>query len=93
MLAIIDERYPGVTVAGARHGYFSDEDEPAIAEAIRESGADYLFLGMTTPKKEQFIERWGTTMGVKVCHGVGGSSGRHGREGEASAGALADAWP
>jgi N-acetylglucosaminyldiphosphoundecaprenol N-acetyl-beta-D-mannosaminyltransferase len=28
---------------------------------------------MTTPKKEKFIERWGATMGVKVCHGVGGS--------------------
>ena len=73
VLEIIHERYPGVTVAGARHGYFSDEDEPAIAEAIRESGADYLFVGMTTPKKEQFIGRWGATMGVKVCHGVGGS--------------------
>ena len=24
---------------------------PAIAEAIRQAGADYLFLGMTTPKK------------------------------------------
>ena len=73
VLEIIHERYPGVTVAGARHGYFSDEDEPAIAESIREAGADYLFLGMTTPKKEQFIGRWGATMGVKVCHGVGGS--------------------
>jgi N-acetylglucosaminyldiphosphoundecaprenol N-acetyl-beta-D-mannosaminyltransferase len=73
VLEIIHERYPGVIVAGARCGYFSDEDEPAIAEAIRKAGADYLFLGMTTPKKEQFIERWGTMMGVKVCHGVGGS--------------------
>jgi len=73
VLEIIDRCYPAVTVAGARHGYFSTEDEPAIAEAIRQSGADYLFLGMTTPKKEQFIGRWGATMGVKVCHGVGGS--------------------
>jgi N-acetylglucosaminyldiphosphoundecaprenol N-acetyl-beta-D-mannosaminyltransferase len=73
VIKIIHKRYPGVTVAGARHGYFSNEDEPAIAEAIRQAGADYLFLGMTTPKKEQFIGRWGATMGVKVCHGVGGS--------------------
>ena len=73
VLEIIQERYPDVTVAGARHGYFSDEDEAAIAESIREAGADYLFLGMTTPKKEQFIGRWGAMMGVKVCHGVGGS--------------------
>jgi N-acetylglucosaminyldiphosphoundecaprenol N-acetyl-beta-D-mannosaminyltransferase len=60
-------------VAGARHGYFSEGDEPAIARSIREADADYLFLGMTTPKKEQFIERWGDIIGVKVCHGVGGS--------------------
>ena len=59
VLEIIEERYPGVRVVGARHGYFSDEDEPAIAESIREAGADYLFLGITTPKKEQFIGRWG----------------------------------
>jgi N-acetylglucosaminyldiphosphoundecaprenol N-acetyl-beta-D-mannosaminyltransferase len=73
VLKIIREVYPGVRVAGARHGYFSEEDEPAIAQSIREADADYLFLGMTTPKKEQFIERWGDTIGVKVCHGVGGS--------------------
>jgi N-acetylglucosaminyldiphosphoundecaprenol N-acetyl-beta-D-mannosaminyltransferase len=73
VLEVIHESYPRLRVAGARDGYFSNEDEPAIAEAIREAGADYLFLGMTTPKKEQFIERWGTMMGVKVCHGVGGS--------------------
>jgi N-acetylglucosaminyldiphosphoundecaprenol N-acetyl-beta-D-mannosaminyltransferase len=73
VLDVIREVYPGVRVAGARHGYFSEGDEPAIARSIREADADYLFLGMTTPKKEQFIERWGDIIGVKVCHGVGGS--------------------
>lgn len=73
VLDVIREVYPGVRVAGARHGYFSEGDEPATARSIREADADYLFLGMTTPKKEQFIERWGDIIGVKVCHGVGGS--------------------
>jgi N-acetylglucosaminyldiphosphoundecaprenol N-acetyl-beta-D-mannosaminyltransferase len=32
-----------------------------------------LFLGMTSPKKEKFLERYQPMMGVPVTHGVGGS--------------------
>ena len=63
---------PGVRIAGARNGYFDADDEPAIADAIRESGADLLFVGISTPKKELFLQRWGRKLGVSVCHGVGG---------------------
>jgi N-acetylglucosaminyldiphosphoundecaprenol N-acetyl-beta-D-mannosaminyltransferase len=28
---------------------------------------------MPTPRKENFLRRWRTNMGVPVCHGVGGS--------------------
>ena len=28
---------------------------------------------MTSPKKEKFLARWSETLGVPVCHGVGGS--------------------
>ena len=66
-------RYPRVQIAGFRNGYFGDELEAEIAADIRRSGADILFLGITSPKKERFLARWSATMNVPVCHGVGGA--------------------
>lgn len=69
----IGELHPQLRIAGARNGYFDEPEEESVADAIRESGADYLFVGITSPKKEKFLARWGRDLGVHVCHGVGGS--------------------
>jgi exopolysaccharide biosynthesis WecB/TagA/CpsF family protein len=69
----IRERFPGAHIAGSRDGYFDDSEAEQVAAAIRTSGADMLFLGMTSPKKEVFIGRFGEGLGVPVVHGVGGS--------------------
>ena len=69
----VAERFPAVRIAGSRDGYFSDEDAETIAAEISASRADMLFLGMTSPKKEIFIGRYGAALGVPVVHGVGGS--------------------
>jgi N-acetylglucosaminyldiphosphoundecaprenol N-acetyl-beta-D-mannosaminyltransferase len=73
MLARIGRRFPGLKVAGARDGYFRAEEEPEVAAEIRRSGADLLFVGMSSPKKELFLSRWGEATGASVVHGVGGS--------------------
>ena len=73
MMAAVTGRFPGLTVAGSRDGYFGPGEEPEIAAEIRNSGADLLFLGMSSPKKELFLSRWGQQTGVHVVHGVGGS--------------------
>ena len=65
--------FPGLILAGARDGYFSEDAEPAVAAEIRRSAADMLFVAMSSPKKERFLARWQSTMQVPVCHGVGGS--------------------
>ena len=39
----------------------------------RAPAPDMLFLGMTSPKKEIFLGRYGDELGVPVLHGVGGS--------------------
>ena len=49
--------YPGLKIAGYNHGYFWD-DEAAMVEKIRASGAQLLFVAITSPKKENFINRW-----------------------------------
>jgi N-acetylglucosaminyldiphosphoundecaprenol N-acetyl-beta-D-mannosaminyltransferase len=67
------ERFPRLRIVGARDGYFTEDDEEEVAAGIRDSGADMLFLGITSPKKENFLHRWGDTLDVPVQHGVGGS--------------------
>lgn len=70
---LFSQRYPGARIVGHRNGYFSEEEEPEIAAAVKESGADMLFVAITTPKKENFLASWGDMMEVPVLHGVGGS--------------------
>ncbi|GLS30389.1 N-acetylglucosaminyldiphosphoundecaprenol N-acetyl-beta-D-mannosaminyltransferase [Mesorhizobium albiziae] len=67
------ERFPGLRIAGSHHGYFDAGDSAKVAADIRESGADMLFLGMVSPKKEIFLASFGPSLGVSILHGVGGS--------------------
>ncbi|WP_305046415.1 WecB/TagA/CpsF family glycosyltransferase [Geoalkalibacter sp.] len=64
--------YPGLKVAGYHHGYFWD-DEAAMVEKIRAAGAQLLFVAITSPKKENFINRWRDQLGVTFVMGVGGT--------------------
>lgn len=65
--------YPGVVIAGRHHGYFSAEEEAAVAADVAAARPDILLVAMTSPKKERFLARWAGEMAVPVCHGVGGS--------------------
>lgn len=67
------QKYPKLEIAGYRNGYFKESDEKQIAEDIRESGADMLFVAISSPKKELFLGEWRDTMNVPFCMGVGGS--------------------
>lgn len=67
------DRFPGLRIAGSHDGYFDADAAPAVAAEIRNSGADMLFLGMVSPKKEIFLGAFGASLGVPVLHGVGGS--------------------
>lgn len=66
-------RFPQLRIVGARDGYFRDDEQGAIAHQIRESRADMLFLGITSPKKEIFLGRYANELDVPILHGVGGS--------------------
>lgn len=63
---------PGLVVAGSHHGYFWD-DEAAVVELIKNSGARLLFVAITSPKKENFINKWRDSLGVDFVMGVGGT--------------------
>lgn len=71
--AVLAARFPGLRIAGSHHGYFDETDSARIAGLIRDSGADMLFIGMTSPRKEIFLGAFGPSLNVPVLHGVGGS--------------------
>lgn len=65
--------HPRIEIAGIRDGYFGEEEFDAVAEDVRESGAQITFVGITSPKKERLIERF-RDLGLKGAYvGVGGS--------------------
>jgi N-acetylglucosaminyldiphosphoundecaprenol N-acetyl-beta-D-mannosaminyltransferase len=68
----VQQLYPGLKLAGYHHGYFWD-DEEAMVNKVRESGAQLLFVAITSPKKENFINRWRDQLGVTFVMGVGGT--------------------
>jgi len=66
-------RYPDLAIAGWRNGYWTNEEEAQVAEQVRASGADLLFVAISSPKKEQFLGRWQAEMRIPFAMGVGGS--------------------
>ena len=68
----VQDMFPRLNMAGYHHGYFWD-DEEAIVNKIRNSGAKMLFVAITSPKKENFINRWKDALGVNFVMGVGGT--------------------
>lgn len=73
MMQIFKQKHPDLQIAGYRNGYYSEEEEQQIADSIKESKADMLFLGITSPKKELFIDKYSKPMGIPFIMGVGGS--------------------
>ena len=65
--------HPDLKVAGWRNGYFKEEEEAGIVRDIRNSGADMIFVAMTSPKKEYFLTKYLDEMNVPFAMGVGGS--------------------
>lgn len=66
-------KYPMLNVAGYRNGYFKETESKKIAEDIKKSGADVLFVAFSSPKKEYWINEYMNIMKVPFAMGVGGS--------------------
>lgn len=64
---------PEIKVLGTHHGYFSEQEEPAIVDEIAKSGASVLFACLGSPRQEKFIWRNRQNLGVKVAIGLGGT--------------------
>lgn len=73
VVTLVRACHPGLKIGGHRNGYWTRDEEPLVVAAIRESGADILFVALPTPAKEMFVGRNKEDLGVKLVVGVGGS--------------------
>lgn len=67
----LTQRYPGLRIAGTHDGFFK-EDGPVV-EAIRQSGADVVFVCLGAPKQEFWMAKNGSATGAHLLCGLGGS--------------------
>lgn len=67
------QTYPGLRIAGARSGYFREDESETIALTIRASNADVVFAGLGSPRQEFWVDRNLRATGCAIGVGVGGS--------------------
>ena len=70
---VVRTRYPGAQIAGWHDGYFSDAEEPELADEIARTRPHILFVAISSPKKELFLARWKERIQAPFVMGVGGS--------------------
>ncbi len=66
----LQEQYPGLKIAGTHDGYFKEDD--GVVRAIRESGADVVFVCLGAPKQEKWMMKNGEATGAHLLLGLGG---------------------
>ncbi len=72
--ATYSQQYNSKIIAGYRNGYFTEAEEPEIAKQIAESGAQLLFVAITSPKKEIFLYKYKNVLKkINFTMGVGGT--------------------
>ena len=68
----MQKRYAGLSIAGARDGYFSKEEEPRVIEEINASGASVLLVAFGVPRQELWLDENRDRLAIPVQMGVGG---------------------
>jgi len=73
MIQNIKKKYPRLIISGYNNGYFNVSEEKKISLQIKKTGAQILFVGISSPKKEHFINSQFNNTDVSFAMGVGGS--------------------
>ena len=70
----LEERFPGLNIAGRSNGYVKEEDMDGLIEKINGSEARILFLALGSPKQEIWYATHKDRLShIRVCQGVGGT--------------------
>jgi len=68
------KKYSDLEIGGYRNGYFVKHEEKIIIDQIIKSKANLLFVAMSSPKKEIFLNKYKAELkSVNLIMGVGGS--------------------
>lgn len=73
VVEVYSSKYGSEIIAGYRNGYFNKEEEQTIAGQIAASKANILFVAMSSPKKEIFLNTYKNSISASFIMGVGGS--------------------
>lgn len=76
----MSERFPGLKVAGTYCPPFralSDQEKDALVETINASGADIVWVGLSTPKQEKWIGEFRDRLNTKLIFSVGAAFDYH----------------
>ncbi|HZC25484.1 MAG TPA: WecB/TagA/CpsF family glycosyltransferase, partial [Actinopolymorphaceae bacterium] len=66
-------RRKGVDVVGCRAGFWKSDEEAAVVADVAAADPDLLFVGLPTPRKEEFLHQHLHALGASLAVGVGGS--------------------
>lgn len=66
-------KYGKDIIAGYRNGYYKKEEEKMIAKQIADSNATILFVAISSPNKEIFLNTYKDVIQTPFIMGVGGS--------------------
>ena len=69
----IKENFFSLTIAGSSHGYINDDHHESLIDDINSTQPDILFVGLGSPKQENWIFDHKHLIKVKLCMGIGGS--------------------
>ena len=69
----MEQSFPNARVVGVMNGYFDAGLDPVVAESIRVTHPDLLFVAMPSPRKEQWVAEMSKATGAHVSMGIGGS--------------------
>ena len=67
------DKFGNQVIAGYRNGYYAEGEEEAIAKMIAESAAQMLFVAISSPKKEIFLNKYKDIINTPFIMGVGGT--------------------
>jgi len=73
VVKVYSDKFGKNIIAGYRNGYFSHEEESLVAQQIADSKANILFVAMSSPKKEIFLNTYKEIFQTPFIMGVGGS--------------------
>ena len=69
----VAEKYGAEIVAGYRSGFWSEDETAEVVREIAASRAQMLFVAMSSPKKEMFLDKYKEAVDVPFIMGVGGA--------------------